>query len=41
MALVEPDGTVRVFDEIADCYTSCHSVSARDADRIRRELRAR
>lgn len=34
--LVEPDGTVRVWDEVAGHYTLCHALSADDQERIRR-----
>lgn len=33
--LVEADGTVTVWDEIAEHYTHCHSMSARTMARIR------
>ena len=32
---VDEDGTVRVYDKIAGYFTRCHSLSARDQDRIR------
>ena len=35
-ALVEPDGTVRVYDDVAGYYTTCHSLSPRAEQRIRR-----
>ncbi len=34
-AMVEPDGTVRVYDDVAGHYTLCHSLSARAQARIR------
>ena len=33
--IVEPDGSVRVYDSVARYYTSCHSLSTRDLARIR------
>lgn len=35
-ALVEGDGTVRVYDDIAGYYTTCHSLSERAQARIRK-----
>lgn len=33
--VVEPDGEVRVFDNIAKYYTRCHSMSAQGKGRVR------
>jgi hypothetical protein len=35
-ALVEGDGTVRVYDDVAGYYTTCHSLSERAQARIRK-----
>lgn len=36
---VESDGTVLVWDDVADHYTTCHSLSAREQEAIRSEAR--
>jgi len=28
-AIVEDDGTVRVWDSVAQCYTACHALTPR------------
>lgn len=33
--MVSPDGTVRVYDDVAGHYTVVHSLTARDEARIR------
>lgn len=33
--IVNNDGTVRVFDDIAGFYSACHSLSERQQSRIR------
>jgi hypothetical protein len=38
-AMVEPDGTVRVYDDVAGYYTLVHSLSRRAQARIRRLAR--
>ena len=35
-AAIDPDGTVRVWDEVAGYYTTCHGLSAAAQQRIRR-----
>ena len=35
-ALVEPDGSVLVWDPIASYYTRCHSLTPRQVARVRR-----
>jgi hypothetical protein len=35
-ATVDADGTVRVWDDIAGYYTTCHGLSAAAQQRIRR-----
>lgn len=39
-ALVEPDGTVRVYDSVAQHYSIHHTLSATQEDYIRRRARA-
>lgn len=42
LAYVELDGTVRIWDEIANHYTTCHSLSAtalRNLDRLAKRAR--
>jgi len=34
--LVDNDGTVRVYDDIAGHFTRCHALSARQQQRIRK-----
>lgn len=36
LAMVELDGTVKVYDPIAGHYTRCHSISPQTQARIRR-----
>lgn len=33
---VDADGTVRVWDDVARCYTTCHSLSAAAQRRLRK-----
>jgi hypothetical protein len=33
---VSPDGTVRVWDDVAGHYTTCHSLSAATQSRVRK-----
>lgn len=33
---VSPDGTVRVYDDVAGYYTTCHSMSAATQRRVRK-----
>ena len=33
---VSPDGTVRVWDDVAGHYTSCHCMSDADLSRVRK-----
>jgi hypothetical protein len=33
---VSPDGTIRVYDSVAGCYVTLHSLSQRTQARIRR-----
>jgi hypothetical protein len=37
--MVDTDGTVRVYDDIAGHYTLCHALSARTQRRIAKEVR--
>lgn len=37
---VESDGTVRVFDAVANHYTTCHCLSAASQRRIRKAAKA-
>jgi hypothetical protein len=34
--MVDPTGTVRVYDDVAGHYTTCHSLSTRDLSRARK-----
>jgi hypothetical protein len=34
---VDSDGTVRVYDNVAKHYTTCHALTERQQERIRRE----
>jgi hypothetical protein len=38
--MVDQQGNVLVWDDIAQSFTSCHSLSRRDQDRVRKLIRA-
>lgn len=37
--LVDADGTVRVWDDVAGHYTTCHSIPGKGQQRLRRAAR--